>query len=127
MGLYNFQARFVTPVLLRTKNHTIRAKRKYPDKPGDTLHLYTGLRTKKAILLMRARCVKVEEILLDFLLEGWPGKPKYIVKIDGIELSWDEREQLARADGFSDFHEMMNFWREPKNRLPFRGDIIHWK
>jgi hypothetical protein len=30
---------------------------------------------------------------------------------------------IARADGFSDFTEMMQFW---KGRTPFRGDIIHW-
>ncbi len=44
MGLYNFKARFVPFVLDGSKTHTIRAKRRYPAKPGDTLYLYTGLR-----------------------------------------------------------------------------------
>jgi hypothetical protein len=45
------------------------------------------------------------------------------VSIDGVALSIDEREQLARSDGFESFAEMMQFW---KGRLPFHGDIIHW-
>ncbi len=118
MGLYNFQARFVTPILLRTKKHTIRAKRKYPDKPGNILHLYTGLRTKKAMLLRRVTCLKVEEIKI------WQSDPNvFEISIDGQILSRDEGEQLARADGFDDFVSMMCFW---DGHLPFEGHIIHW-
>jgi hypothetical protein len=49
------------------------------------------------------------------------------VLIDGQELSADEREALARRDGFPNFEEMIWFWQQPKNRLPFRGHIIHWQ
>lgn len=127
MGLYNFQTRFVPKILAGEKTHTIRAIRTNPDKPGNTLHLYTGLRHKGAKLLMRVPCVKVEQILLDFSLLGWPNNPRYRVLIDGCELSPDEREQLAKRDGFESFAEMMKFWREPKNRLPFKGHVIHWR
>lgn len=51
MGLYNFQERFVAAILAREKRHTIRGLRAHPDEPGDTMHLYTGLRTKKSRLL----------------------------------------------------------------------------
>jgi hypothetical protein len=34
-----------------------------------------------------------------------------------------ECEALARRDGFENFAEMMEFW---KDRLPFRGHIVHW-
>jgi hypothetical protein len=129
VGLYNFQARFVPFILAESKTHTIRAMRVYPDKPGNILHLYTGLRTKKAKLLMRVPCVKVETIDIQFRVDSgyhehveWPS-----IKVDDEELSADEREQLARRDGFQNFAEMMEFWRAPKNRLPFRGHIIHWK
>lgn len=127
MGLYNFKARFVPFILDGRKTHTIRALRTHPDKPGNTLHLYTGLRQKGARLLMRVPCVKVEEILIDFLLDGWPDRPKYLINIDGELLDKTECESLSRLDGFQDFSEMMKFWREPTNRLPFKGHIIHWK
>lgn len=118
MGLYNFQKRFVPMILTGEKTHTIRSIRAHPDKPGNTLHLYTGLRQKGAQLLMRVPCVKVEDIVID----SWG-----IIFIDGIELSCTEREALAVRDGFKDFAEMMHFWMFPKNRIPFRGHILHWK
>ena|ERR1019366_5103979 len=113
MGLYNFQRRFVPKILSGEKTHTIRAVRANPDRPGNVLHLYTGLRHKGAQLLMRVPCVKVEEIEI---------APLY-VKIDGIVLDYSEEEALARRDGFPNFADMMAFWEE---RLPFRGHIVHW-
>ena len=65
MGLYNFQSRFVPKVLAGEKTHTIRAARANPDKPGNTLHLYTGLRHKGTRLLMRTTCTKAEQIEID--------------------------------------------------------------
>jgi hypothetical protein len=119
MGLYNFQKRFVPMILSGEKQHTIRAMRaNSSDKPGSTLHLYTGLRQKGAKLLMRVPCVAIQNILIT---------PEGMVRIDGIYLEDDEREALARRDGFSNFQEMLKFWKEPKDRLPFRGQIIHWK
>jgi hypothetical protein len=117
MGLYNFKKQFVEAILSGRKNHTIRAHRKHPDHPGDTMHLYTGLRTKKARLLMRRPCVKVEDIVIEELCTVQ-------VYIDGVELDLAEKQRLAVADGFKDFAEMKEFWRD---RLPFAGQIIHWQ
>lgn len=122
MGLYNFQARFVPKILSGEKQHTIRAVRANPDKPGNILHLYVGLRQKGARLLMRVPCVKVEEIEIKdgaFFDENHAS-----VTIDGQRLGRDERESLAVRDGFQSFEEMIQFWR---GRLPFRGHIIHWR
>jgi hypothetical protein len=118
MGLYGFQKRFVPFILSGEKTHTIRAIRANPDKPGNTLHLYTGLRQKGARLLMRVPCVKVEGIVIT---------PGGMIRIADQWLEDDEREALARRDGFEDFASMIRFWREPKNRLPFHGHIIHWR
>jgi hypothetical protein len=129
MGLYNFQRRFVSFIKSGAKTHTIRGVRAHPDKPGNTLHLYTGLRTKKAKLLMRVPCVKVEEIEIwhEVATAEDRGPSFFVVRIDGTHLDKTECESLAHRDGFSSFHEMMKFWIEPKNRLPFRGHIIHWR
>jgi hypothetical protein len=116
MGLYNFQQRFVQPIRRGTKQHTIRAKRKRPDKPGDVIHCYVGLRHKGARLLGRWPCVKVEDI--------WISATGAVVMIDRLCIYKDEKELLARSDGFKSFDEMMEFW---DGRLPFEGHIIHWK
>lgn len=115
MALYNFQKRFVEKILAGEKAHTIRAKRKRRTKPGETLHLYTGLRQKGARLLMRPTCTRVEDILIDI---------DESIFIDGARLSFDECNQLAKRDGFRDYLEMMKFW---DGRRPFEGDVIHWK
>jgi len=122
MGLYNFQQRFVPKILSGEKTHTIRAERANPDKAGNVLHLYTGLRTKKARLLMRTICVKVESVEIDACGHECNCDP--FVAIDGVELSESEREAFAKRDGFESFDEMLDFWA---GRLPFRGHIIHWQ
>ena len=114
MGLYNFQPRFVSPILAGEKTHTIRAYRQHADKVGNTMHLYTGLRHPGAQLLMRVPCVKVETIAIAVNHAIW---------IDGMLLIGDECCQLARRDGFDSFGDMMAFW---DGRLPFQGAIFHW-
>jgi hypothetical protein len=122
MGLYGFKKQFVPFILSGEKTHTIRAVRAHPDKPGNTLHLYTGLRQKGARLLMRVPCVKVEEIAIDAC--GHECNCDGSVEIDGVELSDSGREALARRDGFENFEAMLDFWA---GRLPFKGHIIHWR
>lgn len=129
MGIYNFQKRFVEPILSHAKRHTIRAKRRYPDKVGNIAHLHTGLRTKAgATLLGRHPIVRIEEIeIFEGCASHKPTEPPcplaFHLKINGEELDSDEREKLARLDGFKDLAEMKAFW---KGRLPFKGDIVHW-
>ena len=121
-GLYNFEKRFVSKILAGEKTHTIRAIRAHPDKAGNLLHLYTGLRHKGAKLLMRVPCLKVEEIEIDACGHECNCDP--FVAIAGIELNESEREALAVRDGFASFDQMLEFWA---GRLPFRGHIIHWR
>lgn len=127
MGLYNFKPRFAPKIRSGAKRHTIRAKRLHPDKPGNTLHLYVGLRTKKAKLIARVLCVKVEDIEIRQGMAIFDRRERCLLNsvfIAGQRLSIDECEALAQADGFSSFAEMMKFW---DGRLPFKGDIIHWR
>jgi hypothetical protein len=126
MGLYNFKSRFAPRILDGSKTHTIRPIRAIPDKPGKTLHLYTGLRTKSARLLMRVECSKIESITIEHHPERFlDDDPElYSVTIDDVVLDRGECEAFARRDGFEDFDEMMKFW---EGRLPFEGQIVHWK
>lgn len=117
--LLGFKPQFAPAILSKRKRHTIRAYRKIRPRVGELCHCYVGLRQKgKAQLLGRWLCVKVQDIEIHW----YPG---YWIVIDGIKLSRDELEALARSDGFDNFREMMAFW-EGSNRLPFRGNIIHW-
>lgn len=114
MGLYNFQKRFVPMIEAGTKTHTIRATRRHADRPGRTLHLYTGLRQPGARLLKRVICTAVQSIVIT---------ARQNVMIDGERLSDNQCERLARNDGFASFKDMMQFW---DGRRPFKGQVIHW-
>ncbi len=114
MGLYNFRPRFVDSILDGSKTHTIRGDRKRPDKPGDTMHLYTGLRQKGARLLMRVVCIRVDTIYIDERQQVFLGEE---------QLSADECEGMAVRDGFASFADMMSFW---EGRLPFHGHVYYW-
>lgn len=61
--LLGFQKQFVPYVREGSKTHTIRGERKRGERPvpGETLHLYTGLRQKGAEFILRAPCLRTEE------------------------------------------------------------------
>lgn len=119
MPALNFKPQFVEPIRHGTKRHTIRATRKVPVKRGDKLYLYCGLRHKGAfrILPEPVTCSMVESIKINAETTG-------MVELGGVPLTYDEREQLAVADGFANWDEMLAFL---EGRLPFVGQIIHWK
>lgn len=124
MGLYNFEPRFEPAIRSGRKQHTIRADRKYPDEPGDTMHGYVGLRHPGARLLFRWPCVKVERITIQHGPNRKFLPDDFRVFVEGQRLDKTECEGLAYHDGFDSFAEMMSFWH---GRLPFKGSIIHWK
>jgi hypothetical protein len=123
MAAYNFQKRFVEPIRAGTKKHTIRADRKDGRVPkiGEGLALYCGMRTKQCFKILPGLvpCTKVARIRIPNEGGFYP-----FVFIDVVQLSLDECERLARADGFDSFGEMVYFW---EGRLPFSGNIIHWR
>lgn len=125
MGAYNFKPQFESDIMSDLKRHTIRAKRKNPDKPGNLLSLFVGMRTKKCRLLKRRRCVRVRDILIYERGDGSLG-----VVVDQMELGCYEKELLAMSDGFPHFGAMSAFWKHEHRRegpLDFAGDLIHWE
>lgn len=126
MALLNFKPRFSPFILDGRKQHTIRKVRKDSRVPkfGEICHCFEGLRTKRHRLLGRWPCVKVETITVSNV----PVNPPFLsVHVEGLALSVDECERLARQDGFENFADMEQYWRNEKGRLPFTGHIIHWK
>lgn len=118
MPAYNFQRKFVEPILRLEKPHTIRAERKYPTTVGQWLSLYTGMRTKQCILIAEAPCMHVERIGI------FMDAPQPYVLIDDYGLSTEEMDRLVRRDGFQNRQEFFSFFaqysrevREDKLRL----------
>ena len=54
MSFYNFRSEFVDAVVEGRASQTIRKPRRFPDRPGSTMSLFTQLRRANARLLFRA-------------------------------------------------------------------------
>jgi hypothetical protein len=124
MPAYSFQKQFVRPVETGEKTHTIRGKRKNRPKPGQTFYGYYAMRTKQCRKLIQSTITRVQDITIELVLAGPHERNHHRITVDGEVLAPDEMQALAVRDGFASLAHMMQFW---VGRLPFSGDIIHWK
>lgn len=124
MVAINFKKQFADDVEDGHKKQTIRQKARC--KRGDQLQLYTGMRTKSCRKLRDTVCTAVipvkicdTEMFLDGkrLLAGNAARDEYE----------DHDNDFARADGFSGFTEMADFFRAEYGELPFDGFVIRWR
>lgn len=119
MPAYNFKAQFADPILAGEKSTTIRPRRKHPTQAGDTLYLYTGLRTKSAKRIGAYRCIGVKPVIID------PGLK--IMFVDGLACTNGVVSTIARADGFASLDAFFGFFA--KTYGPGRLDdmeLIAW-
>lgn len=129
MVAYSFQPEFVDPILSGRKCQTIRAvARRRHAVQGDSLQLYTGMRTKKCRLIGTAFCASVKPITL-YLPD--PRRASFdAVKIADMPLrsSWSKLDRFAKKDGFRDWRELRSFWREHHDNCErFDGLLITWR
>lgn len=104
MPAYNFKARFTGPIQAGEKTTTIRPRRKHPTKAGDTLHLYTGLRTKSAALIGRYRCIGVKPVIID--------TQSKVLFVDGLACTNGVVSTIARSDGFASLDAFFQFFHD---------------
>ncbi len=121
MALISFQKQFAGMVKDGTKRQTIRKHRRREISVGDTLHLYTGLRTRDATLLGVVKCKSVWKTAIyngRVYLEG-PGGFGHFLRSSG------QLKNFATDDGFKDWEEMAG-WFKKTHKLPFHGNLITW-
>lgn len=120
--LLNFKRQFAPAVLEGTKRQTIRKNRadgKRP-QPGDIAALYTGLRTRNTQhlrdgVVTRCRAVRISCMGYGELI------------IDGDCLSVETRTAFARADGFTDWPAMLEFFKTQYGVHTFDGFCVEWE
>lgn len=126
MPAYSFKEQFIPLITSGEKRQTIRSHRKHQAKPGDTLFLYYGMRTKWCRKIKETKCIGTARITI--AVNG-------SVFMDGIKLNQVDKDHLAHSDGFrheDDFHkvegcfQIMLRWWQITHSLPFKGDIIYW-
>lgn len=105
------------PLDLEPKTQTVRAFRKDGRDPkvGDTLYLYTGMRTKRCRMLGEVTCTSTDFIDID----------ERSIVVGNRELGSYEAEEMAKADGFKNW-AAMEYWFQKTHGLPFEGLLIRW-
>lgn len=127
MPALNFQKQFAKSVEIGEKRQTIRAPRKdgrAHANVGDTIKLYTGMRTKQCRLLAEAKVTRTAKVRIEATAMFLNGHrlPSIIYARDQAEPTDNE---FAEADGFEDFMEMAD-WFGKVHGLPFEGTVIYW-
>jgi len=119
-----FKKQFVEPILQGTKVHTIRSDEHDRWFPGRVMHMATGTRSKYYNCFKETPCISTQRIFMtyDWMLHisiGWDC---------GCELYHDEKEKLAKNDGFENFKAFENWWYPilAENNKGYTGKIIHW-
>lgn len=121
MVAYSFKPRFEAPIVDGSKAQTIRADRRRHARPGETLQLYTGMRTKSCRLIGLATCRAVVPIRID--LEGGRIESDRGTNMSTVE----ELDYFAQRDGFSGWSDMLDFWRREHPRAAvWSGMLILW-
>ena len=122
MPALSFKKQFATMVESGKKHQTIRKTRKRPIKVGDTLYLYTGMRTKSCRKLGEAVCKSAENIeIFNTDLFYFPN-----VIVGCIRLSVEETSKIIRDDGFEFEKDFYDFFMDESGRLRFKGQLIKW-
>lgn len=123
MVAYSFMKQFAPPIVEGTKRQTIRGERKRHARPGETIQLYTGMRTKYCRRIGVAICRLASPITIDFQ------EPRISYTLDACLITvWPGKlDEFARGDGFADWPAMCAFWAKYHPELPvFAGWMIRW-
>jgi hypothetical protein len=115
MPAINFKKEFAEKVKDGSKRQTIRPVRKNPIKKGDTLYLYTGMRTKNCRKLKDVICKDVQKIKIH----------EVAIEIEDEQILPPFRNMIATNDGFECLADLVYFFRNQYG-LPFEGVIIYW-
>jgi hypothetical protein len=121
MPALNFKARFAEMIERGEKRCTIRVPRRRAIRAGDTLYLYTGMRTKACRKLKTAICRAARPIRLSRAA----GREALRILVDGKILNLAEIKKLVRLDGHPTARDFLVFFEETHG-LPFAGQLIEW-
>lgn len=120
MPAYNFQKQFVDMIYSGEKTQTIRRRRKRPTLAGETLKLYTGMRTKNCTLIFETQCLRVTPIEILPLAKA--------VVMNGNSLSEKELLDFVVKDGFDGVESFFNFFmRYSYETLQDELEVIYWR
>jgi hypothetical protein len=130
--LLGFKERFVMPIQIGTKVFTLRNKRKVQPKIGETLYMYSGLRTSKCKLISnKEKLVSIQEVHV--FIRQVMEQITIRISVDKRMLTEAEIVQFVKFDGFADRVDFANYWfKESKikntmgKECSAKMEMYHW-
>lgn len=125
--LLGFKKQFIQPVLVESKGLTLRNPRKYEPKIGETLYMYSGLRTKNSQHITSKHTLKsTQKVKLKIQRIEKEECFKIKVIIDKRQISYDELKELVILDGFEFIDDWANYWLDGKRKIEAKVNMYHW-
>ncbi len=133
--LLGFKKRFIEPIHIGTKVFTMRSiDRKVKPKIGETLHMYSGLRTKDCVKISdKEKLHSIQTVWLNIYKKG---DSVLYIQVDGRTLDEAEINQFVKFDGFKDENDFAEYWIQsstgkkikPKHTYEVKGflHLYHW-
>lgn len=144
MVAYSFQKMFAEDIRFGLKWHTVRGERKRHARPGETMQLYTGMRTKHCKRIIEDPKVEAVQpimlgfeppcVLIEVMIDGQRRHPSTFAALDGFR-GWRFRVP-AKWTGHADdrwsqgpAEAMGAFWRHNAGMFvpEWQGWIIQWQ
>ena len=127
--LLGFKKQFAGPILDGTKIFTIREKRKVEPKIGETLHMYSGLRTKYCEKITSEHKLTGVSSIKMVVSDG-----KIAILINNKGLNRFEQKVFTTCDGFTNRQSFIDFWLKDVKpnkfgtRMIVKEDLViyHW-
>lgn len=108
--LLGFKKQFAPKILDGSKKFTIRNRRKVEPKIGDTLHMYTGLRTKQTERITSAHKLTGIQLVDIEIKKVGGGIYSTKITVDGKILDVGLMDFFAKCDGFNDLESFRDYW-----------------
>lgn len=141
--LLGLKKRFVEPYQTGSKAFTLRDTPKRMPKIGETIHAYTGLRTKhcqpinskeKLVSTQRVRLIiwQIGENKHRYGLRHLFGTFGIRIWVDGRELTQEEVDRFVVLDGFADATDFAKYWLTPEGKTKMKARtsalkvMFHW-
>lgn len=122
--LLGFKQRFADKILDGSKVFTMRKERKIQPKIGETLHMYTALRTKHTKVITKTHKL-VSTQIVEVNIADSPKQLQVKIQVDGRVLGQLETEMFVICDGFNDVPDFARYWIEDSTGKKYKPTLSY--